>query len=161
MFPPGYTIRRALASRTTTPATVTNHLVRCSRSAIIPPYVVFRASLLGAVRTSTLATVFRKSQHSRSLLRGSGSGWAYNQQNYAIKGKHLYDWLLRSHTLKEAYGKFRATRNDPPSATRSKTEQLADFLSQKPLRFLLEKRPGAAEIFTTLKDLSNKWTPVW
>jgi hypothetical protein len=47
MFPPGYTIRRALASRTTTPATVTNHLVRCSRSVIIPPYVVFRASLLG------------------------------------------------------------------------------------------------------------------
>jgi hypothetical protein len=27
-------------------ATVTNHLVRCSRSVIIPPYVVFRASLL-------------------------------------------------------------------------------------------------------------------
>jgi hypothetical protein len=47
MFPPGHTIRRALASRTTTPATVTNHLVRCSRSVIIPPYVVFRASLLG------------------------------------------------------------------------------------------------------------------
>jgi hypothetical protein len=47
MFPPGYTIRRALASRTTTPATVTNYLVRCSRSVIIPPYVVFRASLLG------------------------------------------------------------------------------------------------------------------
>jgi hypothetical protein len=47
MFPPGYTIRRALASRTTTPATVTNHLVRCSRSVIISPYVVSRASLLG------------------------------------------------------------------------------------------------------------------
>jgi hypothetical protein len=48
MFPPGYTIRRALARRrTTTPATVTNHLVRCSRSVIITPYVVFRASLLG------------------------------------------------------------------------------------------------------------------
>jgi hypothetical protein len=47
MFPPGCTIRRALASRTTTPATVTNHLVRCSRSVIIPPHVVSRASLLG------------------------------------------------------------------------------------------------------------------
>jgi hypothetical protein len=47
MFPPGHTIRRALASRTTTPATVTNHLVRYSRSVIISPYVVFRASLLG------------------------------------------------------------------------------------------------------------------
>jgi hypothetical protein len=47
MFPPGYTIRRALASRTTTQATVTNHLVRCSRSVIISPYVVSRASLLG------------------------------------------------------------------------------------------------------------------
>jgi hypothetical protein len=46
-FPPGHTIRRALASRTTTLATVTNHLVRCSRSVIIPPYVVLRASLLG------------------------------------------------------------------------------------------------------------------
>jgi hypothetical protein len=45
-FPPDHTIRRALASRTTTPATVTNHLVRCSRSVIILPYVVFRASLL-------------------------------------------------------------------------------------------------------------------
>jgi hypothetical protein len=47
MFPPGHTIRRALTSRTTTPAAVTNHLVRYSRSVIIPPYVVFRASLLG------------------------------------------------------------------------------------------------------------------
>jgi hypothetical protein len=35
MIPPGRTIRHALASRTTTPATVTNHLVRCSRSVII------------------------------------------------------------------------------------------------------------------------------
>jgi hypothetical protein len=105
------------------------------------------------------------------------------------KGKHLYDWLLRSPStstaagwvfegrghgvfhdggefscnrltsddaLKEAYGKFRATRNDPPSAMRSKTEQLAEFLCQRPLRFLLEKRPGVAEIFTTLNDLSKK-----
>jgi hypothetical protein len=47
MFPPGRTIRRALASRTTTPATVTNHLVRCSRSVIISPYVLSKASLLG------------------------------------------------------------------------------------------------------------------
>jgi hypothetical protein len=47
MFPPGRTIRCALASRSTTPPTVTNHLVRCSRSVIISPYVVSRASLLG------------------------------------------------------------------------------------------------------------------
>jgi hypothetical protein len=43
----GIALEYALASRTTTPATVTNHLVRCSRSVIISPYVVPRASLLG------------------------------------------------------------------------------------------------------------------
>jgi hypothetical protein len=44
----GIALEYAQASRTTTPATVTNHLVRCSRSVIISsPYVVPKASLLG------------------------------------------------------------------------------------------------------------------
>jgi hypothetical protein len=65
MFPPGHTIRRALANRTTTPAIVTNHLVCCSRSVIISPYVVFRAALLGRrtylnTRYSTLAIILNR-----------------------------------------------------------------------------------------------------
>jgi hypothetical protein len=80
MFPPDHTIRRELASRTTTPATVTNHLVRCSRSVIIPPYVVFRASLLGR-RTYLNARYSRKMEACRSyqgflvwLMVGVGLG---------------------------------------------------------------------------------------
>jgi hypothetical protein len=70
MFPPDHTILRELASRTTTPATVTNHLVRCSRSVIIPPYVVFRASLLGRrtylnARYSTCATAAKLKKRDR------------------------------------------------------------------------------------------------
>jgi hypothetical protein len=94
LFPPGRTIRRALANRTTTPATVTNHLVRCSTSVIISPYVVSRASLL--VRRTYL-----NARYSTSLLQplpfGISSRHPHTRLNSSAVRKHVYsDNYLRS-----------------------------------------------------------------